>query len=75
VHDFVETLGAAMAVEKVRLAKAGVQRAWEGLAASDEGPPSPAAIAVVFFLRLGFVDVCFDDGLDIADLDEDVFGL
>lgn len=62
---------------KVETAKAAVQRTGQRLAASNEGTPPSATIAIVLFilLRLLLLNMRLDNLLDIADLNENVFGL
>lgn len=59
------------------MVEAGIEGTGERLAAGDEGPASSAPIRVTpLAVLLGVIfDICFDDLLDIANLDEDVLGL
>ena len=79
VDHLVEALWASHAWEvlEVCLVEARIQRAGQRLTPRDQRPPSPpAAPVVVVLVLLGVVfDICLDDLLDVANLDEDVLGL
>lgn len=57
------------------MVEAGVEGGWQRLAASDESSPASAAIPIVLLVASVGLDDALDDLLDIANLDEDVFGL
>lgn len=61
---------------KVEAAKARVEWTGQWLTASNQSSSPPATIAIVLLilLRLLLFNVCLNDLLNIADLDEDIFG-
>lgn len=57
------------------MVKGRVQGRGQRLAAGDEGPPATTAVSVIFLFAGLVLDHLFDNLLDVANLNEDVFGL
>lgn len=57
------------------MVKGRVEGRGQGLAARDEGSPATASVSVILLVARLALDDLFDNLLDIADFDQDVFGL
>ena len=62
---------------EVKAAKVGIERTRKRLAARDEGSSSSTTIAIIISTDINFVlvDIGLDNVLDIANLNQDIFGL
>lgn len=57
------------------MVEGSVERRWQRLATGDEGSATSAAVSVILFIVWFVLDHLFNNLLDIADFNEDVFGL
>ena len=64
----------SMIPDLVDATETGIQRTRKWLTSSNQGPPPPSAVPIVFFsILLVFLDKCLHNLFHIADLDQDVF--
>lgn len=61
--------------KEVTMVEGGIERRRQRLAAGNKGPPSPAAVTVVFLVPGLVLYDPLDNLFDVANLDEDILGL